>query len=308
VDLLFGDWPKAMGVARDELEKCIMHCQDVQHFVEEYGFSFDVPSVEPCLRVDDLHRVLLEGWRMSALLLDETVSGFSWRDCVLAFVRSDQTNRGWLDPHEVRDSEATDFGAALRPDVDGLRLLDRTSLGAFVFRAVHRCTKAASASSVALDTASAAPGHVLVARKQRVEAQKATQEACLQASQLAFESLEKALSVYLSWLMHSEELRDLSVYHSVKARIYGFRRSSSEKKSAEGAHELRCLLLLLLAHQFDVQRVRGDMSAEHLDWELRSLLQILREGWQRGAMSASEGLDFGSDLAELGKYQASSSR
>merc|ERR1712187_980935 len=109
------------------------------------------------------------------------------------------------------------------------------------------------------------------------------------------------LSIYLSWLMHSEELRDLSIYHSLKARIYGFRRAAAASRASDAVHELRCLILLLLAHQFDAQLLRGYLADEHLDWELRALLRILREGWQRNAdVASTEGLDFGHSLDQLG--------
>merc|ERR1719502_1576704 len=118
--------------------------------------------------------------------------------------------------------------------------------------------------------------------KHKKESQRQMAEACMKVSQTAFESLDKTLTIYLSWLMHSEELRDLSVYHSIKARIYGFRRASAGGEATESTHELRCMVLLLLAHQFDAQRIRGYLADAHLDWELRALLKILREGWRRG--------------------------
>merc|ERR1712232_1473573 len=103
---------------------------------------------EKITRTDDLLRVALEGWRMSALLLDQTVPNFSWRSCVLAFMQSDKHCRGFLDPHEVHEAEhrRLHVSAPKTFDAAGLRVLDETSLGAFVFRAVHRCTKAQAAN------------------------------------------------------------------------------------------------------------------------------------------------------------------
>merc|ERR1711920_218240 len=91
-----------------------------------------------------------------------------------------------------------------------------------------------------------------------------TDKACLEVIRLAFGSLEKTLGVYLTWLMHSEDLRDLEVYHSMKARIYNFRQAAGGGEAGMGTHHLRCLLLLLLAHQFDVQLQRGGIDREHL--------------------------------------------
>eukprot|EP00929_Paragymnodinium_shiwhaense_P104263 TRINITY_DN6850_c0_g1_i2.p1 TRINITY_DN6850_c0_g1~~TRINITY_DN6850_c0_g1_i2.p1 ORF type:complete len:1517 (+),score=399.65 TRINITY_DN6850_c0_g1_i2:138-4688(+) len=314
VELLFGDLPKALGVARDELLKCIRYSSAANDFQEvTYGHGHVIAQqADPDVRVDDLYRVLLEGWRMSALLLDKSVPGFSWRRCVLAFMQGDLTHRGWLDPHEVRDSEVNklrlDVPGGVLPDADGLRLLDRTSLGAFVFRAVHRCGKANSSIPGSLGAASADAGGgtglelartngvPLSQRQQRQEAKRQMDEACLAVSKEHFESLEKSLGVYLTWLMHSEELRDVSVYHSVKARIYEFRRSLGESEAPEGARQLRSLLLLLLAHQYDLQLQQGELQSKYLDWELRCLVSILRESWKRG--TTAEAMPLAEDVAE----------
>merc|ERR1712232_257916 len=119
-------------------------------------------------------------------------------------------------------------------------------------------------------------------------------------SSTAFESLEKTLGVYLTWLMHSEDLRDLEVYHSMKARIYNFRQAAGGGDAGMGTHHLRCLLLLLLARQFDVQFQRGEIQAEYLGWQLESLTRVLREGWKRGAGIGAEG---GLDLEEMGQVE-----
>merc|ERR1712048_98146 len=225
-----------------------------------------------------------EGWRMSALLLDQSTPSFSWRRCVLAFIQADIHHRGWLDPHEVRDSEAERVQLPKSAgDQDGLNVLDKTSLGAYAFRSFHRCSAGGTGNS-APETISMSTALVL----SKNQAQKDANEACLQVNQVAFESLQKTLGVYLTWLMHSENLSDLAVYHSVKAQIYGFRQAASGSDATSGTHHLRCLLLLLLAHQFDVQLQRGGVVADHLNWELESLLRVLRESWKRGAGIVAE--------------------
>jgi hypothetical protein len=285
LELLFGDLPKALGVARDDLLKSV-------RFPEENTLSGLVssPDLEPDVRVEDLYRVLLEGWRMSALLLDQRVASFSWRNCVVAFIQSDTHHKGWLDPHEVRESETKRLRIGqdnTLVDAEGMRVLDNTSLGAFVFRAVHRCGSAEAKGSVSpIDMSSngklasrhleggGGSGH-------RTGLRTMEKKACLQTARSSFESLEKTLGVYLTWLMHSEELRDLAVYHSVKSRIYEFRRAVGSDQAEQGAHQFRCLLLLLLAHQFDMQLQQGVMDSTHLEWELSCLLSLLRHSWKR---------------------------
>jgi hypothetical protein len=235
---------------------------------------------------EELHRALLEGWRISALLLDQSVPGFNWRRCTLAFIQGDPRHRGKLNPHDVAEVEAT----RLRLDVTTspvteaspqLRIYEQTSLGAFAFRAVHRCNKAAEIEGLSvLGTKTGRP----VAMPVALTVRKAASQACVNVNRSAFQSLEGVLSVYLTWLLHSEELKDLSVYHALKARIYNFRQADSKDQAAGGSHHLRCLLLLLLAHQFDCQLYHGDPRAEHLDWELKSLLRVLRENWKRGQL------------------------
>jgi len=308
-ELLFGDLPKALDVMRAELDKCKGKewlAPDMDQLSGEWADGFlgtgisggrfasssiadsSLPNSEDAVPVEELYRVLLEGWRMSALLLEEKLPAFSWRQSVLSFMQSDQLHRGWLDPHEVRESEAHRLQLPVGSrGSESLRILDQTSLGGFACRAFQRCQGVEVADEAmqgafrvqATTTALVTSGGSKAARKQ-------ANAACLQISQAAFETLEKTLGVYLTWLMHSDELRDLAVYQSVKARLFGFRQSvaGAEAGAIPGAHHLRCLIMLLLAHQFDVQLQRGSLCAEHLDWELRSLLRVLRESWRRGAV------------------------
>lgn len=293
IDLLFGDLPKAQGVARMELEKAVV----------------STPAyVEPAVGADELYRVLLEGWRMSALLMDGTVPSFSWRQCVLTFMQNDLNHRGWLDEHQVRNAEGCGgnvLGVVSRLTTlasaggeSELRLLECTSLGAFVFREVHRCTRCASIGPLASPEAEASAAES--AETFMVSTEQSAGR--LEVSQAAFTSVEKALGKYLAWLMHSDEPADLTVYHGVKARIYGYRRSANDAKASMAANELRALLLLLLAHQFDAQLRGGEPHPDHLAWELKCLLRILREGWAHGSSSLTGGgPDFdGADLAAVG--------
>lgn len=255
-----------------------------------------------CVLVDDLYEIMLEGWRMSALLLDQSIEGFSWRSSLRAFMQVDLCHRGWLDPHEVREAEHRRLQLEANASGD-LPLEDRTSLGAFVFRCVHRCSNItrppAGAETVQPPAAAAGAGRPKGAAEKRLLAKRKVAEHSLHVSSSTFESIKKTLEVFLTWMMHSDELRDLSVYRSVKAQIYSFQKALSAGKAAPGVHHLRSLLLLLLAHQFDVQYQQEDMSPEHLDWEMRSLLRLLRESWKRGA-SGGAGPEFGRELDELG--------
>jgi len=283
VELLFGDLPKALDVMTVELDRCTAVPVDACN-------DFNLMESGACavVCVDDVYRVLLEGWRMSALLLDKSVSSFSWRLCTLAFVQSDLSHRGWLDEHEVRESEAHRLrlpsGAA---DAARLPTLERTSLGSFVLRAVRRCGTVSTINDTSLS--------VMPLRKNDSEKQR------LEVSKVAFVSLEKTLEVYLSWLMHSEALRDLSAYHTLKAHIYGFHQASGSSKAGCSIHHFRCLLLLLLAHQFDVQLQQAEPEASHLDWEFRCILRVLRESWKRGSADRCDGPDFGPELESIGE-------
>jgi len=196
IELLFGDLPKALEVMYAELEKAARNVQQADPLFSDY-FSvcpsdFERPS---CLvLVEELHRVLLEGWRTSLLLLDQTCPAFSWRQCVLVFMQADVLHRGWLDEHQVHDAEAhrlqlpSNAGSA-----DELRLQERTSLGAFVFRAFHRC------SSVTLhESSTPAQSQVQAALVPcRNHARREADAACLQISRSAFQSVERTLGVLL---------------------------------------------------------------------------------------------------------------
>eukprot|EP00927_Polykrikos_kofoidii_P040000 TRINITY_DN34279_c0_g1_i1.p1 TRINITY_DN34279_c0_g1~~TRINITY_DN34279_c0_g1_i1.p1 ORF type:complete len:1521 (+),score=292.87 TRINITY_DN34279_c0_g1_i1:93-4655(+) len=298
VELLFADLPKALGVARDELGKSVRYI--VQPLMGDYhGMLSDSigQDAEPGVHVDELHRIVLEGWRMSALLLDQHVPSFSWRRCVLAFVQADVSHRGWLDQHEVMDSASKHL--RLTTEMEGLRILERTSLGAFVYYIVNCCNQ----GSLELNTSSGSTALAVVAGNLRTEAKQDVAQACLQVSQTAFSSLEKTLGIYLTWLMHSEEMRDRAVYQSVKARIYEFRRAADGGHGSDASHHFRSLLLLLLAHQFDMQLHQGALSAELLDWELRCFLRILRESWRRsaGCRDLEQTPEFVAGLEQMGE-------
>jgi hypothetical protein len=293
LDLLFGHLAKPLGVLKQELEKvCVLDRSAVcavRAHLEEQGsgcspeYVNTVAKTTQCVLAEELFEILLEGWRMSALQLDEGIPGFSWRRVVLAFIQSDTCHRGWLDPHEVCDAERR----RLLADMNCSTVLgDRTSFGAFVWRAVQR-SKPPDGSVSAMPPASG-PGASSRPRgpvEKRKLAQRKAAEASLKVTSAAFASLDQSLEVYLTWMMHSEELRDLAVYRAVKAQIYNFNQSLSSGGASQGAHSLRSLLLLLLAHQFDVQYQQEDTSPQHLDWELRSLLKVLRESWRRRALA-----------------------
>lgn len=182
---------------------------------------------------------------------------------------------------------------------DGLPISGSTSLGAFVLRSVQRCTRIPSVNVPLAPTD--APGALRpkgAADRRRLEKKKA-EEGALHVVSAAFESMKKSVEVYLTWLMHSEELRDLAIYRTVKSQIFSFQQASGNGNAASSAHHLRSLLLLLLAHQFDVQFQQESTGPEYLDWDLRCLLQLLRESWRRGANSEA-GPEFGIELDAIG--------
>jgi hypothetical protein len=303
VELLFSDLPKALTLVKAELEKVVVMDaaaeQDARNRLQQQvkegaimstqAFNEGIAHASLCLLTDHLYQVLLEGWRHQALLLDNSLSGFSWRLVVLAFVQADVGHRGWLDRHEVQEAEER------RLHVDaygnqGLVLQDRVSFGAFVFRAAHRCMNSQAHGMEPSPPNSQAPSSSRpqgVAAKQRVSQRKAA-EAVLHVSKTAFEFVSKSLEVYLKWMMHSEELRDLAVYRSVKSQIFSFKQALGADSAAMGAHHLRSLLLLLIAHQSDIQYQQEDVDADFLDWELRSLMTMLRECWKRNAILGPE--------------------
>lgn len=294
VNLLFADLPKALGVVRVDLEKCVS-CGTTGQLTDSLQEPSD--SRAAGVLIDDLCRVLLEGWRVSRLLLDRNVASFSWKECVDAFLKADTHCRGWLDPNEVMDAEARNKGS-----LGSTQLMDQTTLGAWVFRTVAKC----NASPTLADPRSQAEhfNHLLVLKDKKAM-KRAQNDACFRLSQVAFESLEKSLGIYISWLVHSDEPRDVAVYHAVKARVYGFRQASASSSVWSSVHNFRCLLILLLGHQFDVQLQRKEAKADHLAWEFTALLSVLRESWRRGAggdsMEVSHGPQFGDELEQVGQ-------
>lgn len=222
--------------------------------------------------MDDLYELLLEGWRMSALLLDSDKSkiAITWRQCVLTFMQCDTNHRGWLNHVEVVECEQQlhnipDAGVDITPP-------ECTSLGAFVLRAMH-------VASTCSDGAHGRPQpKSKLGRGNLKEKQK-----CLNVVQNAFRSIEKSLAVYLTGLMHSEELKDVALYRSLKTWLFGYRQAMTGEDALGSAHHLRSLILLLLAHQVDFQSCHQMVDARRLDLELRSLLVVLQKNWQARA-------------------------
>lgn len=299
VDLLFSDMPKALSVVEEEIERM------VSSFASPTG---GYPSFEEFsqsgsfyggfvggIDADNLCKALLEGWRVCSLLLSQSAPEFLWQAAVLAFTRADVHGRGWLDPHEVKYAEMTPALAKTRRSGD-LPLGDQTSLGAFVFRVLNGLGSDAAPLQDASATVPSDTGRGL-------NQPEAPVNRCLQVCSAAFGSLERSLGVYLSWLLHSEEPRDRVVYQSVKSRIFGYRRADSMQDTWPMIHNLRCLLVLLLTHQFDMQLARQEASPEHLAWELTALLQILKESWRTGASRemVESGPEFGPELEEVGE-------
>lgn len=319
-ELLFGDLPKALSVVRAEFEKCARVDRQAEAELATQFFLTGLVTEEAamssayCMLTESALEILMEGWRMCALLMDQSISNFSWRKNVLAFLQTDLTYRGWLDPHQVAEAESRRLQIVASHETESIRIEERTSLGAFVFRALQRselaqrqAARVATMTENGLLTASpdkAQQGRsiqpksraLLPATAARKKAKQKAADMCLQVSHAAFDSVKKTLEVYLKWMMHSEELRDLAAYRSVKAQIYGFQQAHGSHKAHLGMHHLRTLLILLLAHQFDVQFQQENPSPEHLDWELRCLLQVLRESWRHGA-AASADPEFARQLA-----------
>jgi len=298
VELLFSDMPKALEVVREEFEKL-----GPSFYSSSMSFNPSFEDISPggsfygsaaCVEADSLSRALLEGWRVCSLLLNKSTNKFLWQAAVTAFIQADIHLRGWLDPHEVRSAEITPALSKSCRSAE-VPLGDQTSLGAFVFRIVQGF----GADLGQLQD----PSVAIVPTDARGRRQEVISNRCLQVCSTAFGSLERSLGVYLSWLVHSEEPRDKVVYQSVKSRIFGYRRADSVQQTWPMIHNLRCLLVLLLAHQFDIQLAREEASPEHLAWELTALLQILRESWRTGAsLQGSEcGPEFGPELEEVGE-------
>jgi len=317
-EMLFGDLPKALSVVRAEFEKCARLDRQAEELATHFfltGIATEEVAMASayCVPVENVAEILMEGWRMCALLMDQSIPNFSWRKNVLAFLQTDVCHRGWLDPHQVSEAESRRLQIVPVPGAESIRIEEKTSLGAFVFRALQRSElEQRQAARVATLTqhgllnptqdkaekraAQQRPRSLLPATAARKRAQKKAAELCLQVGSAAFDSVKKTLDVYLKWMMHSEELRDLTAYRSVKAQIYGFQQAFGNHNANLGLHHLRSLLILLLAHQFDVQFQQEDLSPQYLDWELRCLLSVLRESWKHGA-AASGDPEFANELA-----------
>merc|ERR550514_955957 len=105
---------------------------------------------------------------------------------------------------------------------------------------------------------------------------------CLQVCEVFFQSLEKPLGVYLTSLMHSDEMRDQDLYGSLKTWLYRFRTAVTRKDPIEGTRALRSLLLLLLSAQVDLQALHQAADARHYDKELRGLMRLPGRNWNLG--------------------------
>merc|ERR1719321_28254 len=144
---------------------------------------------------------------MSSLLLDQDKSRLSWRQCVLAFVRTDIHKRGWLNPIEVVGGERTWLQISPDPGTPEQSIVERTSLGAFVFRLMQ--------------LGQAIDDNPSLRKKKRIgRALQQEREHCLKVAQNTFHSIEKPLAVYLTGLMHSEELKDVALYRSLKTWLF----------------------------------------------------------------------------------------
>jgi len=261
MQLLFEELPKACDVLKAEMQKLL-----IREVAKGTSAKCD------CLSIDELLELMLEGWRTSKLLMEQEVAGFSWRQCALAFMQADARPNGCLDPHELQDAQARLNGAQAWPSRPGV-LPASTSLGAFVLSEIQRRAQQGETTTGEQQVQGASLKREKTQRKQ-------LKQACVEVSKGVFRSLESTLGVYLTWLMHSEELRDLSLYRSLKAQIFGFHQATGVEHACKGAHHLRCLLLLLLAHQFDTQVQKDEIAPEHLEWEAKCLLSILQEGWR----------------------------
>lgn len=277
-ELLFGDLPKTHVVLKMELEKSArveeqdpysMFSFDMMQLFDMHSFTPDVEQTKTVL-ADELFELLLEGWRMSSLLLEAETSKTGWRQCVLAFIRSDDQKRGWLNPLEVTEGEERWLQIPADPSFT-TPIPDRTSLGGFV----HRIIKRRSFLAESPDAKPMKKGRMRLGKAMLKERQN-----CLKVTQNAFKSIEKSLAVYLTGLMHSEELKDVALYRSLKTWLFGYRQALNSEDALAGTHNLRCLVLLLLAHQVDFQSSQQMLNARRLDAELRSMLQVLQVNWQ----------------------------
>ena len=95
-------------------------------------------------------------------------------------------------------------------------------------------------------------------------------------------------------VVEPQELKDVSAYSALKGQIYGFQQAAKRSDARFSVHHVRCVLLLLLAHQFDVQLQREEVYPEQLHKEFQFFNEVLRENWIRATESTD--LDFGCSL------------
>lgn len=280
-EIIFGDLPKTHAVLRMEIEKSAKVDEGgfvggfnlspdlMQYF--DFGGSIGGDEQKKSLETEELHELLLEGWRMSSLLLDQDKSKVSWAKSVLAFVRTDSHKRGWLNAIEVAAGERIWLQIAPDPRAPEVPIPERTSLGGFVYRLMQLGQAAGSIGSPRKKTLLST-----VLKKER--------QNCLKVAKNAFHSIEKPLAVYLTGLMHSEELKDVALYRSLKTWLFAYRQAVSSEDPVGSVHHLRNLLLLLLAHQVDFQSAQGMLQAERLDYEFRMFLTVLQDNWKAKAV------------------------
>jgi hypothetical protein len=256
----------------------------MQYF--DFGPSLGGDDHRKSIETEEVYELLLEGWRMSSLLLDQQTSKVSWRQCVLAFVRSDTHKRGWLNANQVAEGERTWLQIIPDPRAAEIPIPERTSLGGFVYRLMQLDQTAGDIGSPRK-------------KKKFLGLVKKERENCLKVAQNAFHSIEKPLAVYLTGLMHSEELKDVALYRSLKTWLFDYRQAVSTGDPVGSVHHLRNLLLLLLAHQVDFQSAQGMLQAERLDYEFRMLLTVLQDNWKAGNGEADdEEVDQGQDALD----------
>jgi len=106
--------------------------------------------------------------------------------------------------------------------------------------------------------------------------------AVLQICSAAFASLEEALGVYLTDLLHSDQIQDLSAATTIKRALYAFRRAASKSHPVDVVHGFRALVCCLFAHQADHQRHNQLLDPANLEAELRLLVRALRRQWGGG--------------------------